>query len=274
MIEHVHLFHCGWISVPRPLFEQGQALDFPRMPLMGAIAEHADRGPILIDAPLGREGPANVGRLSAGLLKMAGFRFETGWSVAARLEQTGHRAGDVDDVLMTHMHVDHTGGLKTLADATIHTSDVEWEYARGRSALTGKAEGYAPDDYRPLADRIDTFEMPPELGTDPEGVDVLGDGSIRAVGLPGHTIGHVGYRLQMTDGREVMHVGDAAFTTRHVTNRRELGIFPRSFAYDVPRAKESLRALRKFHDDRTDIELINAHDFDLAEQCMEGPIEV
>ncbi len=275
MIDRIWLFHCGWIAVPRPLFEVGQPWEYPRMPFMGAVAEHRERGPILVDAPFGGEGPANVGRMTAGLLGMLGLEFQSEWSTVGRLEQIGYSASEVDDVLMTHLHVDHTGGLGSLADATtIHATDLEWEYARGQSSLIGKTRGYAPGDYRPLADRIETFEMPAELGAETDHHDVFGDGSVHAVGLPGHTVGHVGYRFEMTDGRQVLHVGDTAFTIPHVTDQRELGRFPRSFAYDVPRAEESLRALRRYHEAHPEEVLVNAHDFELGERCLDGPIEV
>jgi len=271
MIERVCIFHCGYISVPRPLFEKGADLEFPKLPFMGTLVEHRERGPILIDAPFGHEGPANVGRLTAGMLKTVGLQFHSGWSVAGRLEQMGYQTGDIDDVLMTHLHVDHTGGLKTLGNATVHLTDLEWDYARSLSALTAKAKGYVPSDYLSLESRMATFEMPASLETEPEGVDIFGDGAIRAVGLPGHTTGHVGYRLTMADGREIVHVGDAAFTVDQIVDRREPGMHPRLFAHDVTRMEESLRMLRLFRDDHPDVSLINAHDFAWAEKCLEGP---
>ncbi|MFB6351716.1 MAG: MBL fold metallo-hydrolase [Bradymonadaceae bacterium] len=271
MIERVWIFHCGTMSVPRPLVERGADFELARMPFLGALVEHRERGPILIDAPFGHEGPANFGRMSAGLLKTFGLEFLSSWSVAARLEQMGHRTSDIDDVLLTHLHGDHTGGLKTLGEATFHVSDIEWDFAREISSLSAMVNGYAPDDYTSLAPRVETFEMPPTLETAPEGLDLFGDGSIRAIGLPGHTIGHVGYRLTMADGRELFHVGDAVHSIDHIVDRREPGTFPRTFAHDITRMEESLRMLRLFRDDHSDISLISAHDFDWCETCLEGP---
>jgi glyoxylase-like metal-dependent hydrolase (beta-lactamase superfamily II) len=275
MIERVWLFHCGYVSVPVPLVDRDAEMGFRKLPMMGALAEHAERGPILIDAPFGHEGPANAGLLTAGLLKTVGLKFKADWSVAARIEQIGFRPGEVDHALMTHLHVDHTGGMKTLGRTQFHIARDEWDYANRLSPIAAKTKGYAPDDYRSLRARIEEFDTPAPLDEeDLDGVDLFGDGSITAVGLPGHSFGHVGFLLKTTDDREIFHLGDAAFTLEQVTERHGLGPMPKSFAYDVDRAVETLRTLRLFHQNRPEVTLINAHDFGLGERCLEGPVAV
>ncbi len=50
--------------------------------------------------------------------------------------------------------------------------------------------------------------------------DLLGDGSLIAVALPGHSPGHHGLRFIAEDDREVMLIGDAAWSTRAVRENR------------------------------------------------------
>lgn len=282
MIERLWLFHCGFIPVPRPLFEKGAGWDFPKLPFMGALAEHSELGPILIDAPFGHEGPANVGRLTAGVLKTVGLRFRARWATVPRIEEMGFRPSEVQHALMTHMHVDHTGGMKTLGRTTFHVSEEEWGFAREVSPTLAAAKGYAPDDYTGLRKRIETFAAPPAIDDSARasrsdsalGHDVFDDGSVRAVSLPGHSPGHTGYLFEMSDGRQIFHVGDAAFTLPHITERRTLGRFPKTFAWEFGRAEETLRGLRLFHEEHPEVEFVNSHDFELFEECKARPAEI
>lgn len=272
MLEQLWLFHCGWVRVPRSLIVAHAANDLPRLPFLCALAYHSDYGPILVDAPFGPEGPANVGALVATLLRGVGLKFEREWSVVPRVEQLGFRPSEVGHILMTHLHADHTGGMKQLGHAHFHITRSEWELASHIGPLDALRHGYQPDDFRAMRNRIERLDDPPPIGEDPAGLDVFGDGSIEAVGLPGHSVGHVGYRFNFADGRTVFHLGDAAFTTAMVTERDRFGPLSRSFAYDLGQARQTLQDLRLYYDDHPDELLVCSHDFAWGERCLDGPI--
>lgn len=271
MLEQLWLFHCGWARVPRPLIVADAPMGFPRMPLLGALAYHREHGPILIDAPFGHEGPANVGSIFGSLLQRVGLQFEAEWSVIPRIEQLGFRASEIHHILMTHLHWDHTGGMKELGHARFHISRTEWEFALNLKPLEAVRNGYEPGDFRAMRNRVELVDDPAPLGDDAQGIDIFGDGSVCAVGLPGHTAGHVGYRLSFGDGRRVFYVGDAAFCVEQILDRRGLGRVPRAFAYDIPQTKQSLRSLRLFSDEHPGEVIVTAHDFGWGERCMDGP---
>lgn len=50
----------------------------------------------------------------------------------ALLAQAGIRAADVSDVILTHLHYDHAGGLSSFPKATFHLQDDEMRFATGR----------------------------------------------------------------------------------------------------------------------------------------------
>jgi glyoxylase-like metal-dependent hydrolase (beta-lactamase superfamily II) len=269
MLEQFWLFHCGWIRLPRPAFVAGARLDFPRLPFLAGLAVHPEHGPILFDAPFGRAGFGNLGKFIGALARTAGMKFEEEWSVSARIQQLGFRPEEVEHVCMTHLHYDHTGGLPDVPNASIHVCRAEWEYTRSLDGIAAFKAGIKPEN---LDDRddVELFEMPPHLDADPTGADIFGDGSIRAVGLPGHSAGHVGYRLRFDDA-SLLFAGDAAFSAKQYESRRSLGYFPRQIAYDRTELKRSLRALRTFHAENPDVRIVVSHDFELGEACLDGP---
>ena len=160
---------------------------------------------VLVDTGAGNKAYPTLGRLQD--------------SMAA----AGVAPGDVDAVLMTHLHIDHWGGLTGDKGAAAFPR-AELVLAAGEAAywLDAAKMAAAPDDAKPrfagaqaavapYRDRMRTFE-----GTDP----VLG---LRPMPLPGHTPGHTGYLLEDGGTRlliwgDVMHVQDVQ------EKRSEVGI--------------------------------------------------
>ena len=130
-----------------------------------------------------------------------------GGMLPAYLKAAGVEPGEINDVVMTHLHVDHIGGLLTDAGAPAFPGAGLW-VAEDEIAFwqDDKAKAAAPADRqgsfdgarkatRPYADRMHRFsygEIMPGLA---------------AVPLPGHTPGHTGY-LVSSGGEKLLIWGD------------------------------------------------------------------
>ena len=173
-----------------------------------------------------------------------------------QLRTLGVKPEQVRRVVMTHLHVDHTSGMRALPNATVVCTRQEWAAARGRLAVMN---GYV-SHHLPPESRIELVDLAndgsPHAGFG-KTIDLLGDGSIRLVFTPGHTPGHMSLLLRLYDGGEVTVVGDAAYTVRSIREQ----LLPMRSADDQS-SRASLRELAAFTRDHPNAIVVPTHDPD------------
>jgi glyoxylase-like metal-dependent hydrolase (beta-lactamase superfamily II) len=86
-------------------------------------------------------------------------------------------------------------------------------------------------------------------------IDLFRDGSIRLLFTPGHTKGHMSVLTRLADGRQVLVVGDAAYTLRSIDEC----VLP-MLTVDDQASLASLQALRAFARENPDAILVPSHD--------------
>ncbi|HEX7381352.1 MAG TPA: MBL fold metallo-hydrolase [Nevskiaceae bacterium] len=138
---------------------------------------------ILVDTGYGRAGGPHLGWL------------------LPHLEAAGYRPDEVDEILITHLHPDHIGGLASAGkasfpDATVRVARREADYWLDPDNPASGVVSAALAPYR-RAGRFQPFA---------DGTQTLAEG-VQAVPLPGHTPGHTGYLFE-SDGHRLLAWGD------------------------------------------------------------------
>jgi glyoxylase-like metal-dependent hydrolase (beta-lactamase superfamily II) len=140
----------------------------------------------------------------------AGLR-RAGRTILAALEGIGVRPEQVERVVLTHAHFDHTRGLPTLLAATsaaVHSHERDSVYLRdGLSPRTENATGPLKLVSRWLPPR----KLPKIIVAEEFQHQSLLPGGLRAIHTPGHTPGHVSLLHESTG---VLITGDAVFNVR------------------------------------------------------------
>jgi glyoxylase-like metal-dependent hydrolase (beta-lactamase superfamily II) len=155
---------------------------------------------------------------------------------------------DVDHLILTHLHYDHTGHVGRFRNARVHLQRKEYAGSMHKTY----AEAYHPEDYR---------EIPPERLFLYDGDTELFPG-VTLLSTPGHTVGHQSVRVTLRDGRRYVLVGDVVDDRR---NLRE-NLLPGGMS-DKVQAAASIARIRRLMAEG--VEAIFLHD---AEQVREIPL--
>lgn len=165
-----------------------------------------DDGLILVDTGLGTGDVADPGRLGPAR-HLIGPVLDPAGSAVARIRALGLDPADVRHVLVTHLDLDHAGGLGDVPTAQVHVHAAELEIARRRprdARLRYRPAQWAHGPH--WVEHAASGET--WLGFDRVRV-VEGAGvEIAMIPLAGHTAGHAGFAVRTRDGW-LLHCGDA-----------------------------------------------------------------
>ena len=175
-----------------------------------------EQGLVLVDTGLGAGdvagGAGRLGRLfvTATRPDLAGEE-----TAAAQVVRLGYRVEDVRHIVLTHLDLDHAGGLPDFPNATVHVHATE--HAAAMSPGSGEKARYRPQHWAHGPDWVTHaatgepwygFEAVRELpGLPPE---------ILLVPLHGHSRGHTGVAVRKPDGGWLLRAGDAYFSHRRI----------------------------------------------------------
>jgi glyoxylase-like metal-dependent hydrolase (beta-lactamase superfamily II) len=138
------------------------------------------------------------------------FRIEAEQEIGPQLRTLGIGPRDVKKVILTHLHMDHDGGLAHFPNSEIFVASEELRTASG---WAGRIRGYIPNRWPSWFD-----PMPLDLTAEPYGPfarsrRLTNAGDIVAVATPGHTANHVSVLVQ-EEGTTLFLAGDTSYTER------------------------------------------------------------
>ncbi|NML39963.1 MBL fold metallo-hydrolase [Chitinophaga sp. G-6-1-13] len=124
-----------------------------------------------------------------------------GGKLAASLKQAGIQPEEITDILITHVHLDHSGGLvvagkKVFPNAIVHVHQTEvdfWLNAKNKQAADPKHMGANPQAFTNAENMLTPYLQNNQVKTFSKETEVLPH--ITAIPSPGHTPGHTIYVL-------------------------------------------------------------------------------
>ena len=205
MVEKILFLQNGTLDLDRSVLTAGRgAGDRKTVPVYSTLVKAGEEY-ILIDTGLHPDGLTDPEGTWGARAKTVRPTIRKGENIEERLNAAGISCEMISKVILTHMHWDHTGGLKFFPHAKIVVQKAEHRYA------------FEPDDWIGGSYMKNHFDFPLDyllVEGDAElceGVDLLF--------TPGHTPGHQSVLLTMADGRRCIIPGDAVYSFTNISDR-------------------------------------------------------
>lgn len=203
-VDRLYTFSLGDLPVPLELMVPGwDPADLGPLP-MGTMLAHAPEGWFMFDVGLAvefREEAVHTPLFVWGPPRLRG----DGDPLLAALAACGVRPDEIKAVVLSHLHNDHTGGLRHFASGRtpVLVQQAELDHvASGNGGAFVRPSDWEPYDlaWRPL-----------------HGATTIATG-IEAIPSPGHTPGHQSFLLTLAGGDRLLFAYDAV-PSRHNVER-------------------------------------------------------
>jgi glyoxylase-like metal-dependent hydrolase (beta-lactamase superfamily II) len=187
--------------------------------------------------------------------RLARFQIEPQDTLLAKLAALGHGASDVRLAILSHLHQDHIGGIRYLPNAEFIVADTEWRaMEQPRSEMNGFLRRHIDLPgvrYRRIAF---TPTDDPALAPFTSAHDVLGDGTLVLLPVPGHTPGSTALLVRPPDSAPLLMVGDLTYEAELLEAGRIPGVG------DKAGLRVASAMVRRLKERYPDLVVLPAHD--------------
>jgi N-acyl homoserine lactone hydrolase len=227
------------------------------LPVNAYAIEHRD-GVILVDTGVSA-GVKHLPRWHPYFRFCVRFNVEPEQEAGPQLKALGIGSPDVTRVVLTHLHIDHDGGLGHFPMSEVLVSPAELQCA---TSAAGRLRGYLPQRWPKAFDPKPLILDDGPYGPFPRSKRLTADGAIVAVATPGHTRDHLSVVVEEHD-RPVFIAGDTSYNEETMLKGTIDGV-----SGSDDQAAATLAAIRAFVEARPTVYL-PAHDPEARQRLAE-----
>lgn len=245
----VFFFECGTLKSEKHLFTLNIGVGEPfEVPVPFFLIQHNDKN-ILFDTGNALAVSKNPEKHWGQIIKTYYPVMDEKQYVVNQLEDMGIGPENIDYVVLSHLHLDHAGGVGAFPNAVYiaHKKEVEWAFD---PECSQKSAYIMPDidkniKWRQLENQ---FEESYDLFK-----DELGGGPIQIYPTPGHTPGHLSILIKL-EKESIFLTSDCCYTEENLYDNIPPGL--------VWNAEDSIRTInwiKKLKDEKN-IKVVTGHD--------------
>ena len=189
------------------------------LPTYAWIIDHPE-GVIVVDTGQGVHLLENRKSLHPYVRWEVAFRIDRDEEIGLQLRALGIGPRDVKRVVLTHLHIDHDGGLAHFPNSEILVAAGELRTASGWS---GRVRGYLPNRWPSWFDPTPLQLAPEAFGPFAASKRLTEAGDVVVVATPGHTADHLSIIVEK-DGTTFFLAGDTSYDERLMLAGRVDGV--------------------------------------------------
>lgn len=261
-VRAVHHLNCATMC-PIAGFLLGGDSWRGRMVAHCLLVETERDGLVLIDTGFGTRDVEGRTGISRSFRALTGPALSPAETALAQVNALGYQPEDVKHVVVTHLDLDHAGGISDFPHAKVHLHAREHAAAMARANLRER-ERYLPahwahgPKWEVYSEDGDTWRGLPAV-TKLRGVDT----DVGLLPMHGHTRGHSAVIVKAGE-RWLVHAGDAYFHRNSIEGNAKVPVgfaaFERAMEMLPAARRASVAALRQLAATYRDLDLFCAHD--------------
>ena len=195
------------------------------------LIKHPTRGFVLFDTGLHPEFATDPGkRMGRFNHFFVPFTAARGQDAASQLKADGVDPAEVKFVVLSHLHLDHSGEIDAFPNATVLVDKREWLAQKEKQAKKKDEHEIDPNELEgKLKLRLVDLSSAPAYGSFDHAEDLFKDGTLFLIDLSGHTPGNMGLWASLDDG-PVLLAGDASWI---LDNHQDLALPMKSHIFNL-----------------------------------------
>lgn len=253
----LYLFECGTLRSQKHLFTMNKGIgEAFEVPVPFFLIKHP-KGNVLFDTGNALQAARNPEKHWGTVTSVYYPVMSEDQYVVNQLEKIGVRREDISHVVLSHLHLDHAGGVGEFPNAAYIVQRAELQWA------------YVPDFYqKPAYIRADFDKEVNWLlleGESEDNYDIFGDGILQIWFTPGHTPGHQSLLVNLEKHGSYLLTGDSCYTKEILDN----DILP-GLVWSPPHTVRSIRRMR-YAQQVKGIRIVTGHDPDAWPAYKKAP---
>jgi|ERR1043165_3714533 glyoxylase-like metal-dependent hydrolase (beta-lactamase superfamily II) len=172
----------------------------------------------------------------------------------------------INFIIISHFHSDHLGGLMDFPNAKFICHSEAWKsikhLGRYRSLFRAFIPRLLPKDFEirlQLLNHRQTIKLTSDMIPFDTGYDILGDGSLIVIDLPGHAKGHIGVLFQDNMGKIIFLVGDSCWHKQSFQSLRMPSLLTYLFHDNKKTYVDTIQKLHQLYLKNPKIKIIPSH---------------
>lgn len=215
------IYEAGYCMHPECATRQGAPFKPARYPALAFLLRHPRQGWILFDTGYAQHFLDATQHFPERLYRaVTPVHLEARQTLSEQLQRDGIAPTDIAAIVLSHFHGDHVAGVGDFPRARLICAREAWDDMQARGRIDALRHGLLPrllpGDFLERVEWIEdkaAHDLPASFAEFGIARDLLGDGSLIAVALPGHARGHYGVLFDAIDGQRIFLVADAAWSS-------------------------------------------------------------
>ena len=219
------LLRVGSCQHPECIVMRGSRWKTGEFPALIGLLRHPTLGLILYDTGYAKRFQDATKTMPECLYRMVTpVRLAPEEELLSQLSERGIKPEEIGTIIISHFHADHIAGLRDFPKARLLSTKAELTEMTKKPRLARVARGFLssllPEDLETRTTYAeDAQEIPTGLASLPIGHDLLGDGSLIGIQLPGHTKSQLGILFQNQDNLRTFLVADGCWKIEGLEKR-------------------------------------------------------